>query len=129
MKLIILSIMLIALPGLGEERQPPSAPTSPGETVTKGKLGRQTNPVRCDGALGQRAYLDRLRDYSDQPVSYKRSGTHPGGPYGNALDSYTVAYHDGYSQEVFMDMYHPGFVEKEPPPGFKIVPPPAEAKP
>ncbi len=107
----------------------PTPPEAPPPAVVSGKLGGRNNPVRCDGPQGQRDYLSRLRDYSDQPVSFKRAGTFRDGPYGHPLDAYLVAYPDGYAQEVYLDMYHPGFVEKAPPAGFKIVPPAAPPKP
>ena len=109
--------------GAHARNPPPAPPEAKPEVVVTGKLGRKTNPVRCDGPQGQRDYLARLRDYSDNPVTFKRAGTLRDGPYGNALDAYQVSYPDGYSQQVYLDMYHPGFVEKEAPSGFKIVPP------
>ena len=107
----------------------PAPPEAKPEVVVSGKIGRKTNPVRCDGPQGQRDYLSRLRDYSDNPVTFKRAGTLRDGPYGNALDAYQVSYPDGYSQEVYLDMYHPGFVEERAPSGFKIIPPEPAAKP
>lgn len=101
----------------------PAPPEAKPAVVVTGKLGGKGNPVRCDGPQGQRDYLSRLRDYSDNPVTFKRAGTLRAGPYGNALDAYQVSYPDGYAQELYLDMYHPGFVEKGAPAGFKIVPP------
>ena len=137
MRCIPLLLVTCALLAAGAPAQKPPDPTpvppeAKPEVVVSGKIGRKTNPVRCDGPQGQRDYLSRLRDYSDNPVTFKRAGTLRDGPYGNALDAYQVSYPDGYSQEVYMDMYHPGFVEKEAPSGFKIVPPepgPAPAPP
>ena len=122
----LLTACLLLCPGARAQNAAPAPPGTPEarpEVVVTGKLGRKTNPVRCDGPQGQRDYLSRLRDYSDHPVTFKRAGTLRDGPSGNALDAYQVSYPDGYSQEVFLDMYHPGFVENEPPSGFKIVPP------
>jgi len=90
----------------------PEGPTGP--------LGSKTNPVRCDGPEGERAYLRRLRcDGAGQPAQFERLGSVGIGVYGNVLDEYEVTC-GGESRSVFLDMYHDNHVEKAPPPGFTI---------
>ena len=87
-------------------------------------LGSRNNPVRSEMPMGERAYLQRLRCSDDQAPSFNRDGSYGVGVYGNIIDGYTVdcgAAAPG-RVEVFMDMYHPGYVEERPVPGFTIIP-------
>jgi hypothetical protein len=90
------------------------------ETKVSGDLGSKTNPVRCSGPPGERAYLNRLRCSDAKAPTYYRLGSYGKGPYGYILDGYSVKCEKKEPATVFMDMYH-DHVEKEPVPGFTIV--------
>ena len=90
------------------------------EEKVAGPLGADTNPVRCDMPLGQRAYLSRLRGPDGRPPQFHRVGSFAPGPYGNILDGYSVTSGTN-TVMIFMDMYHPGFIETNAVPGFTIV--------
>lgn len=85
-------------------------------------LGSRENPVRAVGPTGQRAYLARLRCEDGRAPQFFRMGSFGLGPYGRILDGYSVscAGDPDTNHQVFMDMYHPGYIEDEPVPGFTI---------
>lgn len=86
-------------------------------------LGSPSNPVRCERPAGERAYLHRLRCSSGDPPRFDRSGSYGPGPYGTIIDGYRVRCAGSTDDRmVFMDMYHRGYVENRPVPGFTIVP-------
>jgi hypothetical protein len=85
-----------------------------------GPLGADTHPVRCDMPDGERAYLQRLRGADGKVPAFFRIGSFAPGPYGNILDGYKVKSGTN-AVMVFMDMYHPGFVETNAVPGFTII--------
>lgn len=85
-------------------------------------LGSKENPVRTAMPAGERAYLARLRCTDGAAPSYERQGSGGGGPYGNILDFYQVTCAGAEPVPVVMDMYHAGYVEDRPVPGFTIVP-------
>ena len=88
-------------------------------------FGSKQNPVRVTMPAGERAYLARLRCSDGRPPQFERMGSFGAGPYGNILDGYTVdcgAAAPG-KVEIFMDMYHGGYAETRPVPGFTIVTP------
>ena len=90
-------------------------------------LGSRDNPVRAHMPPGQHAYLRRLRCSDGRAPEFERMGNYGMGVYGNIIDGYRVdcgAAAPG-RVEVFMDMYHRGYVESRPIPGFAIVPPPS----
>lgn len=87
-------------------------------------LGSDRNPVRAEMPAGQHAYLRRLRCSDGRAPAFERSGNVGIGVYGNIVDAYAVdcgAAQPGRA-EVYMDMYHRGYVEDRPVPGFTIVP-------
>lgn len=89
------------------------------ETPT-GPIGSKSNPVRCDGPRGERAYLQGLRCAGErQAPHFERLGSVGIGVYGNVLDEYQVTC-GGESRSVFFDMYHHKHVEKATPPGFTL---------
>jgi len=105
-----------------------------GESVLQGKeldaalkkaeaypLGSRDNPVRASHPQGQRAYLNRLRCSGGDRPSYERAGNLGPGVYENIVDLYVLGCKDGSKAEVVMDMYHDGYVENRPVPGFTIV--------
>ncbi|MGE0421347.1 MAG: hypothetical protein AB7O88_03740 [Reyranellaceae bacterium] len=82
-------------------------------------LGDKGNPVRVYRPSGQRAYLSRLVCAGGGAPTFSRIGSFVLGPYGTIVDAYNVACGASASR-VFMDMYHPGYVERRPVPGFTI---------
>ena len=113
------------------------AAMSRGESMVKGKdleqaiaeadtqsLGSEKNPVRAQMPQGQRAYLARLRCSDGAAPDFYRIGSFGVGVFGNIVDAYDVTCADGATPEktkVYMDMYHRGYVEDRPVPGFTIV--------
>ncbi len=83
-------------------------------------LGSDQNPVRASQPAGQRAYLNRLRCADGSAPSYGRVGNFGIGVYGNIVDGYQVTCAGEEPKMVVMDMYHPGYVENRPVPGFTI---------
>ncbi|SIO14052.1 hypothetical protein SAMN02745824_3106 [Parasphingorhabdus marina DSM 22363] len=95
------------------------------EKQNSSTLGQPQNPVRAEMPQGQRAYLNRLRCSDGTPPKYFREGSMGIGPFGNIVDRYAVDCGDAEPGQVKldMDMYHSGYVEKNPVPGFSIVAP------
>jgi hypothetical protein len=83
-------------------------------------LGSEKNPVKCYGPDGERAYLRRLRGPDGAPPTFFRLGSYGVGPYGNIIDGYKVKTSEAEIM-VFMDMYHPDYVETNPVAGFGLV--------
>ena len=83
-------------------------------------LGSEKNPVRAAMPAGQRAYLARLRCADGSAPRYERGGSLGLGPYGNIVDGYNVTCEGADPLWVVMDMYHAGYVEDRPLPGFTI---------
>lgn len=54
------------------EKQKPDS-----ESKVSGELGSKTNPVRCKGPQGERAYLNRLRCMDEEAPEYHRIGSLP----------------------------------------------------
>jgi len=81
-------------------------------------LGDKGNPVRVHLA-GQEAYLSRLVCSNGAPPTFYRVGSFGVGVYGTIVDGYDVDC-AGSKRMVFMDMYHPNYVEPRPVPGFTI---------
>ena len=81
----------------------------------KHPLGSQKNPVRADAAQGQREYLNRLRCADGSRPEYARSGNVGEGVYGYIVDLYEVDCGDAApgTTQVYMDLYHGGYVEQE----------------
>jgi hypothetical protein len=101
----------------GMDLRNPGSKIKPEDAKVSGALGSRTNPVRCDFPAGERAYLERLRCKDGSPVKCQRIGSVGAGPYGNMMDGYLV-FCGATRVEVIMDMYHPGYVESQPVPGF-----------
>lgn len=136
-KVILLASLLLAAGCATPQAEPDLGRAMAGESQVSGSaldrriaaaarhpLGAQNNPVRAEMPMGQRAYLDRLRCSDGQAPQYERIGNFGVGVYGNIVDGYRVdcgAAQPGQVQ-VFMDMYHRGYVEDRPVPGFTIVP-------
>ena len=88
--------------------------------AVNGELGERTNPICCDDPSGEKHYLNRLRDQSGRRPAFVRGGSVGTGPYGNMLDLYLLTSPGAADREVYMDMYHRGYVELEPIPGYLI---------
>jgi hypothetical protein len=82
-------------------------------------LGDKGNPVRVSMPPGQHAYLSRLMCPSGGAPTFGRVGSFGVGPYGTIVDGYDVDC-TGSKRLVYMDMYHPGYVERRAVPGFTI---------
>jgi hypothetical protein len=85
-------------------------------------LGSFSNPVKCQGPPGEREYLTRLICTDREGPDFERAGSVGVGPYGNILDLYEVRCSDQTDTvySVYMDMYHEGYTEDRPIPGFEI---------
>jgi antitoxin component YwqK of YwqJK toxin-antitoxin module len=81
-------------------------------------LGDIKNPVKCDDPSGERYYLARLVNPKGRSIDYSRMGSYIG-PNGGILDGYEVKVGDE-RLEIYMDMYHHGYYEERPVPGFYL---------
>ena len=88
-------------------------------------LGSEENPVRAAQPQGQRAYLARLRCADGKAPQFTRSGNVGIGTFNNIVDAYvaTCPGSEPASSNIYMDMYHAGYVETRPVPGFTVVAP------
>lgn len=89
------------------------------QAINAQPLGSRGNPVRVYRPLGQRDYLQRLVCPDGTTPVFRRVGSFGAGPYTTIIDGYDVDCGSTKSV-VFMDMYHPGHVERRPVPGFTI---------
>ena len=99
-----------------------------GSALDRGGVGRGAgihsarSKIRCERRCraGERAYLAQAPlQRRPRRRSFERMGSFGAGAYGNILDGYTVdcgAAAPGKVQ-IFMDMYHGGYVETRPVPG------------
>ena len=87
-------------------------------------LGHAKNPVRVSQPAGERSYLAQLRCSDGEAPAYERRGSTGLSPFGNVMDIYLIRCPTGtpQSSDVYMDMYHKGFAETRPVPGFTITP-------
>jgi hypothetical protein len=88
--------------------------------VAESPLGSAQNPVRAEGPSGQRAYLTRLRCPEGRTPTFERGGSAGLSPYGSVMDLYQVACDAQPTYSIYMDMYHPGYVESQAVAGFSI---------
>lgn len=93
------------------------------EQASEHPLGARENPVRAQGPAGQRAYLSRLRCSDLSRPAFFRRGSAGMSPYGNIVDLYSVSCDNAEPSEndIYIDMYHAGHVEREAVPGYGIV--------
>jgi hypothetical protein len=91
------------------------------EEIAKHPLGSEANPVRTHGPTGQRDYLERLACPDGTVPSYKRLGSYGDGVYGYHVDDFEVVC-GKRSSHIYMDLYHPRYVEESAVPGFKLKP-------
>ena len=104
--------------------------TTPGErrtvspnwaAINAQPLGTQGNPVRTLMPQGQQAYLRRLVCPDGATPAFRRIRNVGPGPYTTIVDAYDVRC-GASSQTVYLDMYHPNYVEQFPVPGFALRP-------
>jgi hypothetical protein len=88
--------------------------------MEKFPLGSAENPVRAAMPPGQRAYLMRLRCPEGKAPTFQRGGSAGISPYGSMMDVYEVVCDAPPAHAIYMDMYHPGYVELRAVAGFSI---------
>ncbi len=103
------------------------APTEPGgrriftpdwKEIGKFPLGARGNPVRVFLARGEADYLQKLScGNGSRPTDIARIGGSGGSPFGGVLDVYSLTC-DTRKLTLYMDMYHPGYVEHRAASGF-----------
>lgn len=76
------------------------------DVALEGPLGSRGNPIRANGAHGQRDYLARLRCGDGRAPRFDRIGSIGIGPYGKMLDDYRVQCEGAPQRIVTMDLYH-----------------------
>ena len=106
--------------------QAPRKNLSAGELAEMAKhpLGSAENPVKVQGVEGEYVYLALLRCPEDKPPVVDRRGSAGTlSPYGSIMDIYEAACDAPPAFTIFVDMYHPGYVEQAAVPGFTIVAP------
>ena len=84
-------------------------------------LGSQGNPVRTLMPQGQQAYLRRLVCPDGTTPAFRRIRNVGPGPYTTIVDAYDVRC-GATSQTVYLDMYHPNYIEPRAVPGFTLRP-------
>lgn len=84
-------------------------------------LGSKANPVRTYQPAGEYAYLRDLLCADGLRPFYKRIGNAGPGPYTSIVDVFDVRCETA-AYRVYLDMYHPGHVEKRAVPGFTLRP-------
>ncbi len=125
----LLLILLLALPlyAIIPSYAPPAPRSNRPAAQPEAPLGSETNPVKCQQPVGQRAYLSRLRGPDGKPPRYRRIGNVGAGVHGNVVDLYEVTCGSNTTVQIYMDMYHHGHIETNAVPGYTIVPPPEPA--
>jgi hypothetical protein len=92
--------------------------------IARHPLGSAENPVKVQGVEGEYVYLARLRCLEDKPPVVERRGSAGTlSPYGSIMDIYEAVCDAPPAFTIFVDMYHPGYVEQGAVPGFAIVAP------
>lgn len=85
-------------------------------------LGSDRAPVKAAGAVGERAYLGRLRSADGSTPKWQRRGNIGVGVNGNIIDLYDIEEANGNVVSICMDMYYPGYNERRAVPGFTLAP-------
>lgn len=129
MRLILaLAVALLAVPATAQQTsgsieirtlEGPKTITPDWQAINALPLGDKGNPVRVFRPIGQHTYLSRLVCPSGSSPVFQRVGSFGRGVYGTIIDGYDVDC-AGTKRMVFMDMYHPDYVEHRPVPGFTI---------
>ena len=139
-----LALALSASPALADRTDKALDRMMAGESYLQGKdlekaikkaeehpLGSAKNPVRTTMPQGQRLYLSRLRCSDGKVPTFYRQGNVGEGPFGNIVDLYKVSCPgaEPLESDVYMDMYHGGFIEERIVPGFADRAPKPEVAP
>ena len=95
-------------------------PTVSQEELSKHLLGSAERPVRAQGPQGQHDYLARHVCRNGKTPKFHRAGSVGESPYGYPMDAYGVKCGWSAEQLVYMDLYHPRFIEQDPIPGFTL---------
>lgn len=95
------------------------------EEIAKHPLGSRENPIKVYDPSGERTYLHRLRCADGNRPGFNRVGSTGEGPYGFILDLYLVDCSNSkgvgpIQVRLYFDMYHPDYIETNPPNGFQI---------
>lgn len=116
--------------GQEEDREEPNEKSPPPDSGKKqdqsserdeSALGSKLKPVRADNPSGEEAYLKRLRCPGGAAPAFSRQGSMGYGGYGNIVDLYQLRCpNSGEDRAIYMDMYHRGYVETRPVPGFTL---------
>lgn len=87
-------------------------------------LGSRNNPVRAAMPPGEYGYLARLRCAGGRAPTAQRDGSDGVGPFDSIIDVFTVicAGSTPAESKIYLDMYHPGYIEMRAVPGFAIEP-------
>ncbi len=90
--------------------------------AAKYPLGSKENPVRAEMPEGQRAYLASLRCADGKPPQILQRYNIGPGIYASIVDAYPLDCGAAAPGKlvVYMDMYHRGYVETHPVPGFTM---------
>lgn len=110
--------------GTGKETTPSDAAQTnaqPKLNASVNALGSKKVPVRADNPNGEQAYLKRLRCPDGTTPDFGKQGSMGRGGYGNMVDLYWLRC-KGSSKihQIYMDMYHKGYVETRAVPGFTL---------
>jgi hypothetical protein len=75
-------------------------------------LGSKENPVKCDGVLGEIEYLIKLATRDGKFIKYYRKGSNSAD--NRILDKYVIMdADDNFLSFLYMDMYHPNYIEND----------------
>jgi hypothetical protein len=103
---------------LGPKWNPPSVDSN---QMSKYPIGTKENPIRTQGITGERYYLNKLKCQNGDHPQYARAGSVGVGPYGYILDLYIIKCGQSNDEtQVYMDLYHPKYVENKPVNGFTL---------
>lgn len=92
-------------------------------------LGSHANPVRADTFLGEFEYLTRLQCPDGTKPHFRRLPLRAKGPYGHMVNGYRVrCIYLNREVKVYLDPFHPRYVERDPVPGFSFSRPPDERR-
>ena len=110
-----IDVLDLTIPGERRKVQPNWA------AINAQPLGSAGNPVRAFMPAGEYGYLRDLLCADGLRPFYKRISNGGAGPYTTIVDIFDVRCETA-AYRVYMDMYHPGHVEKRAVPGFTIRP-------
>jgi len=92
------------------------------DNIGSGPLGSSTNPIKCDGLDGARAYLAKLRGPQRQVVTYTEPTDAGVGPFGSLMYFFDLQYptpQGPVSSQIFFDTDFSNYSEPQPASGFR----------